>query len=106
MSSDTRERPDSGSIENHDPAEAPVSLVTYVSDIDGATVVEIETGEFTGHLRVYVNEGVIFDQNPEEHGPCGECGAVFRTASGAHRCGVHGPHPGRPHVCRDGVVMG
>lgn len=100
MSSDTREP--------HDEAVyAPLlhvsekigELVMYVSELDGATVVELQTSAGLSHLRVYVNDGPVFDQDPEERGPHGECGYVFRTASGAHRCGVRGEHS--VHRCRE-----
>ena len=65
MSSDTQQRISDGSGEWFDPEHVPVGLVTYISELDGATVVEIETGEATGRLRVYVNEGVIFDQDQD-----------------------------------------
>jgi hypothetical protein len=102
VSSDTRERPESGSIESEELEH--LGVTTYISEMDGATVVEIDTSAVRGRLRVYVNEGVVFDQDPEEHGPHGECGYVFRSGDRAHRCGVMGAHPGRPHVCRHCVV--
>lgn len=33
---------------------------------DGSVVVQIDTGDKTGRLRVYVNDGAVFDANPEE----------------------------------------
>lgn len=43
-----------------------VEVELYRSDIDGAVVVQIDTtvGE-TGHLRVYVNDGDVFDADPD-----------------------------------------
>lgn len=108
MSSDTRERPESGSIEEVPLSEVVIDLTTYVSDLDGATVVEIGTSMLPTprRLRVYVNEGVVFDQDPEQPGPHGECGYTWHTATGPHRCGVIGRHPGRSHVCRGCQILG
>lgn len=39
-----------------------LEVVSYVSDIDGAIVVEIS---YAGHLRVVVGEGTVFDQDTE-----------------------------------------
>lgn len=115
MSSDTRERPVSGSVEAnpldvdiHDPGnvlDAVGQVVTYRSDIDGAVVVEIETGAGIGRLRVYVNDGPIFDQKSEEPGPHGTCGFVWRendispATEGHHRCTLRSGHRSVQHYC-------
>jgi hypothetical protein len=105
MSSDTRERSSDGTGEWHDPQETPVSIVTYVSELDGATVVEVETGPHTGRLRVYVGEGVVFDQKAEEPGPHGTCGYVWREndvsppVEGHHRCTLRSGHGSQRHYC-------
>lgn len=41
--------------------------IAYIGDsrLDDAVVVQIDTGERTKRLRVYVNEGVVFDRDPE-----------------------------------------
>jgi hypothetical protein len=99
VSSDTRESHDEATYTPLlDGSEQIGELVMYVSELDGATVVEVQTGAGIGRLRVYVNDGAIFDQSPEERGPHGECGYAFRTASGAHRCGARGAHS--IHFCR------
>ena len=33
---------------------------------DGAVVVQIDTDEGLGHLRVNINDGPVFDQDPEQ----------------------------------------
>lgn len=44
-----------------------VASVTVIRSIDdGAIVVQIDTGMDTGRLRVNVNDGEIFDRDPEE----------------------------------------
>lgn len=72
------------------------TVTTGTSDTDGATVVDISTPAGGGQLRVYVNEGVVFDQSPEEHGPHGQCGHMWRDDE-PHRCTIVGPH--RQHRC-------
>jgi hypothetical protein len=102
VSSETNERPESGSIESEEAQH--LELTTYVSPRDGATVVEIGTSAVKGRLRVYVNDGPVFDQDPEDHGPHGECGLMFQDPDGArHRCVKVGSHY-PAHRCRCGVV--
>jgi hypothetical protein len=108
VSSDTRERPESGSIEETSFGDVKIDVTTYISEMDGATVVEIDTSAHRGRLRVYVNEGPVFDQDPEEHGPHGECGYMFQDKGGElHRCVKVGPHypTDATHRCRCGVVV-
>lgn len=56
-----------------------LAVCGYVSDRDGARVVEIDTTEVTGRVRVFINGGVIYDGDPnidELPGEyCDECGA-------------------------------
>jgi len=115
VSSDTRERPVSGSltdvalnVDTDDPdnaLDAVGQIVTYRSNIDGAVVVEIETGAGIGRLRVYVNDGPVFDQEPEEPGPHGTCGYVWReegispATEGHHRCTLRSGHSSPRHYC-------
>lgn len=101
MSSETSERPVSGTIEVVGFSDVPgVEVTTYLSDLDGASVIEIDTQVGVGQVRVYVNEGAVFDQDPEEPGPHGECGFVFRVAGKSHRCVTVGLHqPGHRHRC-------
>jgi hypothetical protein len=63
MSGDTNERHDEATFFDTDELE----IVTYDSLVDGALVVEIGVlGLAEGrHLRVYINEGVVFDRDPE-----------------------------------------
>lgn len=63
-----------------DPTElAELAVCGYVSDRDGAQVVEIDTTEATGRVRVLINDGVIYDGDPNTDEPpgehCEECGA-------------------------------
>lgn len=56
-----------------DPTELDeLAVCGYVSDLDGAQVVEIETTEATGRVRVYINEGVIYDGDPTTDEPPGQ----------------------------------
>lgn len=64
MSADTQERPEEGTWHEH--PELGVTVVTYRSLEDGAVVVEVETTPTTGQVRVYINDGVVFDKDPEE----------------------------------------
>lgn len=41
-------------------------VVVYTSPNDGAPVVEVDTEEDLGEIRVYLNDGQIFAGNPEE----------------------------------------
>jgi hypothetical protein len=41
-----------------------IDVSTFAGD-DGATVVQIDTAENTGRVRVYVNDGTVFDADPE-----------------------------------------
>lgn len=96
MSSDTHERPESGSIESEELSHLEVT--TYVSLLDGATVVEIDTSAGAGRVRVYVNDGPVFDQESEQFGPHGRCTCVWHDDAGAnHGCDRIGPH--QQHVC-------
>ncbi|MGB8404228.1 MAG: hypothetical protein WCE30_09205 [Mycobacterium sp.] len=56
-----------------DPTELDqLAVCGYVSDRDDAQVVEIDTTEDTGHVRVLINDGVIYDGDPENDEPPGE----------------------------------
>lgn len=48
--------------------------VAYIGDSqhDDAVLVQIDTGDRTKRLRVYVNEGVVFDRDPEAGTPTNE----------------------------------
>ena len=46
-------------------------LCGYVSELDDAQVVEIVATEGTGRVRVYINEGVIYDGDPGSDNPPG-----------------------------------
>jgi hypothetical protein len=88
-----------------DPSELDeLAVCGYVSDLDDAQVVEIETTAATGRVRVYINERVIYDGTPDvdeapgahydgpgwlsrEDEHCDECGALTRELVGVD----HGP---------------
>ncbi len=56
-----------------DPVDlAEVAVCGYVSDRDGAQVVEIDTTEGTGRVRVVINDGTIYDGDPMTDEPPGE----------------------------------
>lgn len=53
-------------VELRDPTgRTEATLIAHASEIDDALVVQIETNEGTGRLRVYVNDGAVFDADPE-----------------------------------------
>lgn len=91
-----------------DPADrVEPGVCGYVSDYDGAHVVEIDTTEATGRVRVVINDGTVYDGDPNtDHPPgryydgpaddglqrCAECGAD--TAAGVspehgRACSLH-----------------
>lgn len=43
-----------------------VDVVIFRSYIDGAIVVQIDSRESVQHIRVNLNEGTLFDGDPEE----------------------------------------
>lgn len=47
-------------------ASKGVTVQAYLSPIDGQPVIEIDTSEHTGEVRVFVNDGQIFGRDPEE----------------------------------------
>jgi hypothetical protein len=47
------------------PDEAERIGLAVFRGYDGAIVVQIDTAEGTGHLRVNVNDAPVFDQDPE-----------------------------------------
>lgn len=55
-----------------DPAAlAEVAVCGYVSDRDGAQVVGIDTPEDTGRVRVVINDGTVYDGDPNIDAPPG-----------------------------------
>lgn len=80
-----------------------VALGLYVSDVDGAQVVQIDTSDATGRLRIYLNDATVWDDDPETGDPDGELSAlraevVQLTAALAER-------PAGPAAVLDLVVM-
>jgi len=49
--------------------DSPTLEVTVFIQDDGCPVIEIDTTEETGEIRVYVNDGQIFAADPEYSGP-------------------------------------
>ncbi|MCT7373280.1 hypothetical protein [Mycolicibacterium llatzerense] len=49
-----------------------IAVCAYVSDRDGAQVVEIDSAETAGRIRVWLNEGTIYDGDPMHDEPPGE----------------------------------
>lgn len=45
--------------------DAPIEVTVYRSRIDGALVVEIDTVPGTGRVRVNLNDGTLWDSDPE-----------------------------------------
>ena len=48
---------------------APIDVSVTRSPDNGALVVQIDTGEDTGHVQVAMNDSIIFDRDPEEPHP-------------------------------------
>ena len=46
--------------------EAPITVVVYRSTLDGALVVEIDSETESGRIRVNLNEGHLYDADPED----------------------------------------
>lgn len=51
---------------------AELAVCGFLSEMDDAQVVEIDTTEDTGRVRVLINDGVIYDGNPAVDEPPGE----------------------------------
>lgn len=51
--------------------DGAVATSGFVSDIDGAHVVQIDTTEATGRVRVFINDGTVYDGDPETDEPPG-----------------------------------
>lgn len=49
--------------------QLPAEITVYRSNIDNALVIEIDTYETTGHTRIYLNDGTIFDADPDAPDP-------------------------------------
>lgn len=45
--------------------DAPIEMTAYRSKIDGSLVVEIDTQDDTGELRIHLNDGLIWSGDPE-----------------------------------------
>lgn len=79
-----------GDAEDQDDA---VTVSGFVSDLDAAHVVEIDTTETTGRVRVFINDGTVYDGDPETDAPpgaviagclgCGPDTSTFRATSEA-----------------------
>lgn len=74
-----------------------VTVTTYRSEIDGAAVVEIDTTVDGGRLRVNVNDGTVFDADPEQ-------GTAIERLKAAHG-GTWGQHPAYPQSDWRGEVV-
>ncbi|MEW2484525.1 hypothetical protein AB0876_33540 [Mycobacterium sp. NPDC049093] len=60
-------------LSDADPADQAVPAVCgYVSDRDNAHVVEIDTTEATGRVRVVINDGTVYDGDPNTDEPPGQ----------------------------------
>lgn len=69
-----------------DPTELDeLAVCGYVSDRDDAQVVEIDTTEATGRVRVLIGEGVIYDGDPNIDDPAGRHYGT-RWGSSGERC--------------------
>lgn len=45
--------------------EAPIEVSVHRSTVDGALVVEIDTTDETGEIRVSINDGLIWEGDPD-----------------------------------------
>ena len=52
-------------VADHAGEAAGIDVHGYVSLIDGAAVAQIDTTEDTGRVRVFLNDGTIYDGHPE-----------------------------------------
>lgn len=113
-------QPAQGFIDRGLPTPArPVEVGEWVSEIDGAHVMQIDTAQKSGRVRVVINDGTIYDGDPLTDDPpgahyaerpewekrrlvragddgqvqcCDECGAATDTAVSAeheHSCSLH-----------------
>lgn len=80
-----------------------VSLGYYVSEVDGAQVVQIDTSDAAGRLRIYLNDGTVWDDDPETGDPDGELGAL--RAEVVRLTAALAELPGDPAPTLDLVVM-
>lgn len=58
-------------LDGPDDDDGAVATSGFVSDIDGAHVVQIDTTEATGRVRVFINDGTVYDGDPETDEPPG-----------------------------------
>ena len=52
-------------VADHAGEAAGIDVHGYVSLIDGASIAQIDTTESTNHVRVFLNDGTIYDGDPE-----------------------------------------
>lgn len=78
--------------------EGPIVEVTaYSSTIDGAVVLEVDTFDSGDRIRVNVNDGTVFDADPEK-------GTAIEQLKAAHG-GTWGQHPSYPQADWRGEVV-
>ncbi len=52
-------------------------IYAYLSDMDGVPVVQIDTDDNPGRMQVYINDGPVYDADPETNiGPMPQQGAA------------------------------
>ncbi|WP_292976283.1 hypothetical protein [Mycobacterium sp.] len=56
---------------NQPPTPRPVEVDTGISEIDGAHIVQIDTADNPGRIRVFINDGTVYDGYPETDWPPG-----------------------------------
>jgi len=68
--------------------DGAVMVCGFVSDRDGVHVVQIDTREAAGRVRVVINDGIVYDGDPEMDVPPGAryCGAVWADVGAVERC--------------------
>lgn len=49
-----------------------VLVSAYVSDVDGVPVIQVDTNPGSGRLRVNLNDGTLWDGDPDTDGPADE----------------------------------
>lgn len=69
---------------------AELAVCGYVSDLDSAQVVEIDTTEAAGRVRVLINEGVIYDSYPLTGGLGPACPPDPAAEASQHPAARHG----------------
>jgi hypothetical protein len=72
--------------------EAPIEVTVYRSKLDGALVVEIDTTDETGDVRINLNDAAIWEGDPDSITSDRELISMIREAYGI----AHAANPDQP----------